>query len=109
MMLSMVLVMITISKASAERISELLDEESSLQNGAEPLSEVRDGEIVFENVSFSYSTEAAKMCLTDINLHIHAGENNRYYRQYRFVQINTGAANSKAVRRFAGACACWWY
>jgi ATP-binding cassette subfamily B protein len=74
MILSMVLVMITISKASAERISELLDEESSLQNGAEPLSEVRDGEIVFENVSFSYSTEAAKMCLTDINLHIHAGE-----------------------------------
>ena len=54
MMLSMVLVMILISRASAERITEILDEESDIKNKENPIKEVKDGSIIFENVSFSY-------------------------------------------------------
>ncbi len=74
MMLSMVLVMITISRASAERINELLEEKSDLKNNENPLFKVAAGEICFENVSFSYSKEADKMCLKDINLTIKPGQ-----------------------------------
>lgn len=74
MMLSMVFVMITISRASAERIVELLEEESDLQNPDNPVCQVKDGEIRFENVSFSYSRHADKPCLDQINLVIHSGE-----------------------------------
>lgn len=74
MMLSFVLVMITISRASVERISEILDEESDLQSNNNPVKTVKDGSIVFENVAFSYSKEAEKLCLNDINLSIKSGE-----------------------------------
>lgn len=74
MMLSMVLVMITISRASAERIVEILDEKSDLTNPAEPIHEVPDGSIEFKNVSFSYSKTAEVMCLQGINLTIRSGE-----------------------------------
>ena len=74
MMLSMVFVMITISRASAERIVEVLDEESDLKNGAHPIYEVKDGSITFENVSFKYYQSAEKECLKQINLAIESGQ-----------------------------------
>ena len=74
MMLSMVFVMITMSKASAERIAEILTETSDLHNGENPVMEVPDGSIEYEDVSFSYSRKANKLCLSDINLKIASGE-----------------------------------
>ncbi|WP_235070831.1 ABC transporter ATP-binding protein [Turicibacter sp. TJ11] len=74
MMLSMVFVMITISRASAERIVEVLEEESDLKNGAHPIYEVKDGSITFENVSFKYYQSAEKECLKQINLTIESGQ-----------------------------------
>src|SRR5699024_8593931 len=60
MMLSMVLVMINMARASAERIVEILDEESSLKNKENPLYEVKDGEIEFSNAAFSYQDDPEK-------------------------------------------------
>lgn len=74
MMLSMVLVMITISRASAERITEVLNEESSLTNCNDPVYEVKDGSITFENVTFSYARKADKPVLNHININISSGE-----------------------------------
>ena len=74
MMLSMVFVMVTLANESAHRIVEVLKEESSLKNPAEPVYEVADGSIDFENVSFSYSKKAKRKALADINLHIRSGE-----------------------------------
>ena len=74
MMLSMVIVMITISRASAERITEILEEKTNLKNSDNPVSEVKDGSIEFQDVSFSYSDKADKMALDSINLKIESGE-----------------------------------
>ncbi|WRS27769.1 ABC transporter ATP-binding protein [Oscillospiraceae bacterium MB08-C2-2] len=74
MMLSMVFVMIIISRASVERIVELLDETSDLQDGPNPVQTVQDGSIVFDNVTFSYSRQASKPVLDQINLSIASGE-----------------------------------
>ncbi len=74
MMLSMVFVMITMSTASAERIAEVLTEEPDIRNPENPLYEVRDGSISFENVNFQYSKEAERPVLQDINLQIRSGE-----------------------------------
>ena len=74
MMLSMVLMMIILARASAERIVELLNEESDLKNGPNPISEVKDGSVVFENVSFSYAKDPTKECLKNVNLTINSGE-----------------------------------
>lgn len=74
MMLSMVLVMIMISRASAERIVEILNEESNLKNKENPVEEVKNGDISFENVSFSYVDNINKLCLKDINIDIKSGE-----------------------------------
>ena len=74
MMLSMVLVMITISKSSTERIVEVLDEESDITNPDTPIKEVNDGSIKFDKVSFSYVKDKQKECLKDINLDIKSGE-----------------------------------
>lgn len=74
MMLSMVLLIITISFESAQRIIEILDEESTIKNPANPIYEVKDGSIDFENVSFKYFEKAEKPALTNINLHIQSGE-----------------------------------
>jgi ATP-binding cassette subfamily B protein len=68
MMISMVLVMLTISRASAERIVELLKEESDLKNGENPVMVVKDGSIRFSNVEFSYSKEADRPCLSGVDL-----------------------------------------
>lgn len=74
MMLSMVLVMIMISRASAERIVEILDEESDLKDNDNPIYEVKNGDISFENVSFSYVNDKNRLCLKDVNLNIKTGE-----------------------------------
>ncbi len=74
MMLSMVFVMITISRASAERIAEILDEKSDLTNCDSPIFDVKSGDISFENVSFSYSKDKKRLALKNINLEIHSGE-----------------------------------
>ena len=75
MMLSMIFVMLTMSRASAERVCEVLNEESDLQSPENAVTEVKDGSIVFENVSFSYSkNEESPLCLKDVNLTINSGE-----------------------------------
>ncbi len=74
MMLSNFFVMMIISRASAERIVEILDEESDLQNPGLPLTEVENGAVSFKGVSFSYTKDPAKLCLKDINLEIRSGE-----------------------------------
>ncbi|EDN00316.1 ABC transporter, ATP-binding protein [Pseudoflavonifractor capillosus ATCC 29799] len=74
MMCSMVLVQIILARASAERIYELLTEESDLKNPEYPVTEVKDGSVVFENVSFSYANDPSKECLKDVNLTIKSGE-----------------------------------
>ncbi len=73
MMLSMVFVMITMSRASCERIVEILDEESDIVSPADAVTEVPDGSIDFDHVSFSYSKREDKCCLEDVELHIPAG------------------------------------
>jgi ATP-binding cassette subfamily B protein len=74
MMLSMISVMMTMSAASARRISEVLNEEPSLKNPENPVMEVKDGSIDFEDVDFSYKADATEMVLKDINIHIKSGE-----------------------------------
>lgn len=74
MMLSMVFVMITMASESSKRIVEVLREDSSLANPADPVFAVADGSIDFEEVNFKYSMKAEKMALADINLHIKSGE-----------------------------------
>ena len=69
-----VLVQIILARASAERIYELLSEESDLKNPEHPVTEVKDGSVVFENVSFSYANDPSKECLKDVNLTIKSGE-----------------------------------
>ena len=74
MMLSMVMVMIAISKSSAERIVEVLDTQSDIHDPKKPIMEVKDGSIEFRNVSFSYVKDKKKECLKNINLKIKSGE-----------------------------------
>ena len=74
MMVSMVFVMITMASESAERIVEVLSEKSSLTSPENGLTEVKDGSIDFDNVSFKYSKKAERMALADIDLHIRSGE-----------------------------------
>lgn len=74
MMLSMVFVMISLSLASARRISEVLNEQSTLHNPKEPLYDVPDGSISFKHVTFRYSDTAETPVLSDINLNIKSGE-----------------------------------
>ncbi len=73
MMLSMIYVMITMSTESIKRISEVLSEEPSLSNPQNPVFEVNDGSIEFDNVSFKYSQKAERFALSDINLKIRSG------------------------------------
>ena len=74
MMFSMVFVMVTMAQESAQRIVEVLQEESTLKNPEVPVTEVADGSVDFESVNFKYSKDAEKMALADINLHIASGE-----------------------------------
>lgn len=74
MMLSMVFVMISMSMASGERIAEVLNETSDIQNPDKPVTEVADGSIAFHNVNFRYRQEEGEPVLKNINLSIHSGE-----------------------------------
>ena len=74
MMLSMVFVMITMSMASAERISEVLNEKTDMTNPEKPVMEVSDGSIEFRNVNFHYKQQGGDPVLKNINLSIKAGE-----------------------------------
>lgn len=74
MMLSMVFVMITMSRASARRIVEVLEEESDITNGPDPVYEVKDGSIEFNDVSFSYAKVPDKEVLSHIRLSIPSGQ-----------------------------------
>ena len=73
MMLSMIYVMLTISAQAAKRVCEVLDEEPDMHDPENPVTEVKDGSIDFENVNFKYSAQAQKFALSDINLHIESG------------------------------------
>jgi len=74
MMFSMIFVMATMSRASAERIVEILNEKTDLSNPENPITEVKNGDIIFKNVAFSYVKDKNKLCLKDINLGIKSGE-----------------------------------
>lgn len=74
MMLSMILVMLVTSKASAERIVEILEEKPDITNNNIKQTEVKSGDISFKNVSFSYTNDKNKCCLININLDIKEGE-----------------------------------
>lgn len=74
MMVAMVFVMITMAEASAERVAEILDEQPDLHNPANPIHEVKDGAIEFDDVSFSYKGDERKLALKNVNLHIKAGQ-----------------------------------
>ena len=74
MMLSMVFTMIIMSRASMERIAELLRETPDIQSAPDGVSEVKDGSIEFKNVSFSYKGEGTNPSLMDVNLSIRSGE-----------------------------------
>ena len=73
MMISMVFVFITMSRASAERIVEVLEEESELSNPENPITEVANGDVDFEHVCFTYKKGSDKNVLDDVNLHIKSG------------------------------------
>lgn len=74
MMLSMILVMLVISKASGERIVEILQEKTDIKNNDIAKKEVKSGDIVFKDVNFSYTNDKNKCCLININLDIKEGE-----------------------------------
>lgn len=74
LMISMIFVMLTMARASGDRIAELLDEESNLHDPENPIYEVKDGSIDFDGVHFSYGKSKNKEVLNDINLHIESGQ-----------------------------------
>ena len=74
MMLSMIFVMVTMSAASIRRISEVLNEKPELHDPADPITEVADGSIDFDHVSFAYKHGSGEDTLEDIDLHIRSGE-----------------------------------
>ncbi len=74
MMFSMILVMIAISRASAERIVQVLEEKPNLSNGPNPVTELTDGSIRFTDLDFSYGGGEGRLCLKNINLEIQSGE-----------------------------------
>jgi ATP-binding cassette subfamily B protein len=74
MFLSMIFVMVIMSKSSAERITEVLNEKSDLTNCENPIYEVKDGSITFKDVNFSYSKNIENSVLEDVDIKINSGE-----------------------------------
>ena len=74
MMVTFVFVMIMIAEASTERITEVLEEVPEMQDKADAVKEVKDGEIIFDHVNFSYAGEGGNLSLKDVNLHIKSGQ-----------------------------------
>ena len=73
MFISIIMVMVTLSKASGDRVAEVLREIPDLADPDDPVKEVKDGSIVFENVSFSYAKDRDKLCLKNTNINIKSG------------------------------------
>lgn len=88
MILSMVLTIITISFSSAQRISEILNEKSNLQSPENPVKLIKNGDISFKNVSFSYTKDKENLCLKNINIDIKSGE---------FIGITGGTGTGKST------------
>jgi ABC-type multidrug transport system, ATPase and permease components len=97
MMLSMVFVMIIISRASAERIVEILNEESDLKNGENPVYTVRDGSITFGNVTFSYAQKPTSQSSTKSIFPSRPG-NDRHSRRDRLFQVEPRPADPSPLR-----------
>ncbi len=74
MMVSMIMVMLTISKASADRIAEVLDEKSDIVSPEHARKSVKDGSITFSKVDFSYTGKRDRLCLSDVDVNIKSGE-----------------------------------
>ena len=74
MMVTFVFVMIMIAEASTDRITEVLTEVPEMQDKANAITEVKDGEIIFDHVNFSYAEEGGNLSLKDVNLHIKSGQ-----------------------------------
>lgn len=74
MMLSMVFVMITMARSSAERVAQIIEEKPDIADGDSPMMLVKDGSVCFENVSFSYSDAAVKLVLSDVDLNVVSGQ-----------------------------------
>ncbi len=74
MMLSMVFAMLVIANSSAQRIAELLNEKTDIANPADPILEVKDGEIEYRNVDFAYASKADTKVLDNVSVHISSGE-----------------------------------
>ena len=74
MMISMIMVMLAMSIESIKRISEVLDEEPTIENGASPIMKVDNGEVIFDKVNFKYRKDSDRQALTDINLNIKSGQ-----------------------------------
>ena len=74
MMVSFVFVMIMIAEASTDRITEVLDEVPEMEDAADAVTEVKNGDIDFEHVNFSYSGKGGNLSLKDVNLHIKSGQ-----------------------------------
>lgn len=74
MMLSLVYVMIMMSREGIVRISEVLNEQNTITNPENAVTEIPNGDILFKNVGFSYANDKEKLCLSDVNIHIRSGE-----------------------------------
>ena len=74
MMVTFVFVMIMIAEASTDRITEVLEEVPEMQDKVDAVTEVKDGEIIFDHVNFSYAGEGGNLSLKDVDLHIRSGQ-----------------------------------
>ena len=111
MMVAMVFVMITMAKASAERVAEILDEQSDLHNPANPIHEVKDGAIEFDDVSFSYKGDERKLALKKRQPAYYQGRSDRRHsRRHRFREVYARAADSArcAIPRTARSRSAAW-
>ena len=100
MMLSMIFVMVIISQASAERICQVLQEESTVQNPAQPVTDMADGSIEFDHVTFRYSDSSEKSpVLDDINLKIRSGMTVGIVGGTGSAKVVSGTARAATVRR----------
>ena len=102
-MLSMVFVMITLSIASAERVTEVLNEKADICNPENPVMEVKDGSVVFDHVDFRYKKDAPDYALKGIDLSIRSGETiifapNQLINKIQLYTVNCMIGLFKAIR-----------
>lgn len=97
MMLSMVFAMMIIASSSAQRIAEMLNEKTDISNPANPVLEVKDGEIDYKNVNFAYASKADTKVLDNVNVHI-LRRDGRHNRRHGFVKIFVRPAHTAPLR-----------